>query len=227
MSRVAPTPLPPSSLTRQRVADTLFVVQIGCAILFGVSQTQRMLTSVEGLSLSWFLCWALFLVINLRLSLQAHRNQPSRVTRQTVWAYAVWTTIIAANLAALAWHGGGSWTRIDDVTIGIALAGIVLTLAIGARHGLGWRDPIVRGWLAVFFKGVPQLTLAWNLALVGGAGLAAFGVFAGHVTICTRLGQLVFSIREAGWDRNRVGSLISEVANEGSWIVATLVWLMV
>ena len=42
-----------------------------------------------------------------------------------------------------------------------------------------------------------------------------------------RLGQLVFSIREAGWDRNRMGSLISEVANEGSWIVATVVWLLV
>ncbi|MCC7119951.1 MAG: hypothetical protein IT493_00215 [Gammaproteobacteria bacterium] len=210
-----------------RVADVLFVVQIGCALVFGVSQTWRMCSSVEGLSPSWFLCWALFLVINLRLSIQAHRVQPSRVTRQTVWAYAIWTTIIAANLTVLAWQGAGTWTRVDDVTIGLALAGIVTTLAIGRCHGLGWRDPIVRGWLAVFFKGVPQLTLAWNLALVGGGGLAAFGVFAGHVTICTRLGQLVYSIREAGWDRNRTGSLISEVANEGSWIVATIVWLLV
>lgn len=215
------------SATARRVADLLFAIQIGCAVIFGVSQTHRMLSSVEGLSLSWFLCWALFLVVNLRLSLQAHRNQPSRVTRQTVWAYSVWTTIIAANLGALAWHGAGAWTTIDDVTVGIALAGIVSTLLIGARRGLSWRDPIVRGWLAVFFKGVPQLTLAWNLALVGGAGLAPFGVFAGHVTICTRLGQLLFSIREAGWDRNRTGSLISELANEGSWIVATLVWLSV
>lgn len=213
--------------TRQRVADLLFVVQIGCALVFGVSQTWRMLSSVEGLSLSWFLCWALFLVVNLRLSIQAHRVQPSRVTRQTVWAYSLWTAIITANLAALAWHGGGTWTHIDDITLALAAAGVVATLGIGHRHGLGWRDPIVRGWLAVFFKGVPQLTLAWNLALVGGAGLAPFGVFAGHVTICTRLGQLVFSIREAGWDRNRMGSLISEVANEGSWIVATVVWLLV
>lgn len=213
--------------TRRYVADLLFIVQIGCALVFGVSQTWHMFSSVEGLSPSWFLCWALFLVINLRLSIQAHRTQPSRVTLQTVWAYAIWTTIIAANLVALAWHGAGSWSIVDDITIGIAAAGIVATLAIGRRHGLGWRDPIVRGWLAVFFKGVPQLTLAWNLALVGGAGLAPFGVFAGHVTICTRLGQLVFSIREAGWDRNRVGSLISEVANEASWIVATVVWLLV
>jgi len=216
-----------ANTTRRRVADALFVVQVGCALVFGVSQTWHMFSSVEGLSPSWFLCWALFLVINLRLSIQAHRVQPSRVTKQTVWAYAIWTTIIAANLAALAWHGAGTWTRIDDATIGIAIAGIAGTLAIGRRHGLDWRDPIVRGWLAVFFKGVPQLTLAWNLAQVGADGLAPLGVFAGHVTICTRLGQLVFSIREAGWDRNRIGSLISEVANEGSWIVATAVWLWV
>ena len=105
--------------TRQRVADLLFVVQIGCALVFGVSQTWRMLSSVEGLSLSWFLCWALFLVVNLRLSIQAHRVQPSRVTRQTVWAYSLWTAIITANLAALVWHGGGTWTHIDDITLAL------------------------------------------------------------------------------------------------------------
>lgn len=212
---------------QRRLADLLFVVQIVCALLFGGSQTLHMLSSTEGLSISWFLFWALFLVINLGLSVQAHRTQPSRVTRQTVWAYAIWTTIIAANLTALAWRGTGSWTFIDDLTAAIAVAGIVATLGVGAWRGLGWRDPIVRGWLAVFFKGVPQLTLAWNLAQVGGGGLAPLGVIAGHVTICTRLGQLCFSIREAGWDRNRVGSLISEIANEGSWIVATIVWLLV
>jgi hypothetical protein len=57
--------------------------------------------------------------------------------------------------------------------------------------------------------------------------LAAIGIWAGHVTICMRIGQLVYAIREAGWDRYRRGSLISEVANEASWIVATVVWLLV
>ena len=220
-------PADPGRVRQRRIADLLFVVQLTCALIFGGSQTLHMLESTEGLSISFFLFWALFLVINLGLSVQAHRAQPSRVTRQTVFVYSLWTLIIAANLGALAWHGSGAWNTVDDVTAGIALAGIAGTLGIGARHGLGWRDPIVRGWLAVFFKGVPQLTLAWNLAQVGGGGLAPLGVLAGHVTICTRLGQLVFSIREAGWDRNRLGSLISEIANEGSWIVATVVWLLV
>lgn len=200
---------------------------MSCALVFGGSQTLQMLHSTEGLSNSWFLFWAMFLAVNLGLSIQAHRVQPSRVTLQTVWAYSLWTAIICANLAALAWHGGGTWRPIDNLTAVIVALGTCGTLGIGYRHGLSWRDPVVRGWLAVFFKGVPQLTLAWNLLLVGSAGLAGFAVLAGHVTICTRLGQLCYAIREAGWDRNRLGSLISEIANEASWLVATLVWLQV
>ena len=42
-----------------------------------------------------------------------------------------------------------------------------------------------------------------------------------------RLVQVWLSIREAGWDRNRLGIAIGEAANEASWIVATLVWVMV
>lgn len=213
--------------SRRFTADLLFGVQLACALLFGLSQMYRMWSSVQGVSASWFLCWALFLAINLRLAYQAHRAQPSRITSQTLWTYAVWSVLITANLVTLLWRGRGTWTEIDDVTVGIALVGIGATLALGRRRGRGWRDPIVRGWFAVFCKGVPQLTLAWNLARVGGAGLAPVGVVAGHVTICTRLAQLVFALGEADWDRHRRGSLISEIANEGTWIVVTIVWLAV
>jgi hypothetical protein len=37
----------------------------------------------------------------------------------------------------------------------------------------------------------------------------------------------LMSLREAAWDRNRRGSAISEIANEGTWIVATIAWIMV
>ena len=103
--------------------------------------------------------------------------------------------------------------------------GAVLTLAVGSRQRLGIADPMVKGWLAVFFKAIPQLALAYKIYLRGGAGLAAAAVITGHITILARLGQLWFSIQEAGWDRNRRGSALSELANEGSWIIATLVWL--
>jgi hypothetical protein len=70
------------------------------------------------------------------------------------------------------------------------------------------------------------LALAYKIFMQGGAGLATAAVITGHITILSRLGLLWFSIQEAGWDRNRRGSALSEVANEISWLVATLVWLV-
>jgi hypothetical protein len=208
-------------------ADALFVVQLGCAIAFGGGQALNMLHTTAGVSISWLVFWGVFLLINMRLSFQAHQAAPSRVTAQTVAIYITWTSLLAVNLCVLVWRATGRWNDIDTLTSVLALAGVTGTLVIGARHQLGWRDPIVRGWLAVFFKAVPQLTLALNMVMEGSDGISAFGVWAGHVTICTRIGQLIYGIREAGWDRYRRGSLISELANEASWFVATIVWLLV
>lgn len=209
------------------LADSLFVLQLGCALLFGASQITHMFAITEGVSLTWFAFWEIFLVINLMLSVNAHRNQPSRVTFQTIVVYAFWTVIAAFCLGLLLWQGTAVWNSRDTLTTAVTGVGIAMVAGYGRRQRLTLADPMVRGYLAVLFKGVPQLTLAYNIALVGGDGIAPLGVIAGHVTICTRLGQLWFSIREAGWDRNRIGSLVSEVANEGSWIVATVAWLLV
>ncbi len=227
MSASFPVVLSPATRRTRLVTDGLFVLQFACAVAFGGGQTLKMLESTAGVSISWLTFWAVFLLINLRLSWQAHQAAPSRITAQTVAIYITWTSLLSVTLAVLVWRADGHWSNIDTLTSVLAVLGVATTLGIGARHDLGWRDPIVRGWLAVFFKAVPQLTLAWNMALHGGAGLAAVSVWAGHVTICTRIGQLLYGIREAGWDRFRRGSLISELANEGSWIVATVVWVLV
>lgn len=185
-----------------------------------------MLTTTEGVSFTWLAFWAVFLVINLSLAWRAHRALPSRVTRQTLAVYWTWSVLIALNLFVFIVRGKLLWTGIDTVTSAIALAGIMVTLAAGARHGLGIGDGLVRGWLAVFFKAVPQLALAWSVLVHGGGGVSAVVIIGGHLTICTRLGQILLALREAGWDRNRRGAAISEFANEGSWIVATVAWLI-
>ncbi len=208
-------------------ADALFVVQVGCALLFGVAQIVHMLGTTQGVSLTWFVFWGIFLAINLRLAIKAHGIQPSRVTLQTVISYATWATVLAGALAVLLWRSLGAWHAVDTINVLVSGLGIIATLAVGKRHGLNITDPMVRGWLAVFFKATPQLTLAWHMTQVGGGGISAFAVLAGHITINIRLGQLYFSMREAGWDRNRIGSLVSEIANELSWVVATIVWLLV
>lgn len=215
------------ALSKRWIADLLFAVQVTCALLFGVTQIARMLTTTEGVSLTWFLFWAIFLGLNLLLAVKAHQVQPSRVTAQTVATYATWASVLGGALVVLLWRSLGEWHPVDTLNVIVSGAGIVSTLAVGRRHGLGLTDPMLRGWLAVFFKATPQLTLAWHLTQVGGAGLAPIAVLAGHVTINLRLGQLYFSIREAGRDRNRIASAVSELANELSWVVATIVWWLV
>ena len=56
--------------------------------------------------------------------------------------------------------------------------------------------------------------------------MAGAMLLAGHIGIITRLGLLWFAIREAGWDRNRQGAAWSELANEGTWLLVTLAWLV-
>jgi hypothetical protein len=214
--------------TRARlIADSLFAIQVACALIFGITQIQQMRHTTQGVSLTWFVFWAVFLGLNLVLAVKAHQVQPSRVTRQTVITYATWSAVLALALIVLVWRSVGAWHTVDTINVIVSGVGIAATYAIGRAHGLGFKDPMVRGWFAVFFKATPQLTLAWHLTQVGGAGLAPFAVFSGHVTICLRIGQLYYSIREAGWDRNRIGSAISEIANELSWLVATVVWLVI
>ena len=206
--------------------DTLFVVQIGFTFIWGGSQFLRLLSSQQGVNISWFLSWLAFLLLNLVLAFRAHRNQASRVTLQTILSYAAWTAMVLADLGVMLWRGTHIWDGTDTVTTLLVAAGLTLTLLVAYRLNLGLVDPMVKGYLAVGFKAIPQLALAYKIMMVGGRGLAPLAVVTGHITILTRLGQLWYSIKEAGWDRNRRGSALSELANEGSWLVATAAWLV-
>ena len=208
------------------LGDVLFYLQIFFALSMGTSQAWKMLHSTEGIILTWFAFWGLFLLINLSLSYKAHVLQPSRITKQTVTIYAVWTLLMTANIFVFLWKDTLGWSPVDTITSVLAGIGIAVTLGIGKLRKLPLLDPIIRGWIAVMFKALPQLTLAYNIWLEGGDGLATIAVVVGHITICTRLGQIFLSIREAEWDRNRIGSMISEAANELSMLVLTVVWLI-
>ena len=218
----------PSAAGRARlVADGLFVLQAGCSLLFGVSQFRRMLDSVEGVSVTWMLFWVAFLAVNLGLAIRAHRNFASRISRQVITVYTLWTAVCAANLLLLLCSSGVQWSLVDSVTATLTLGGVVVATAIGRARGLRFGDPMLHAAYAVFCKAVPQLTLAWNIYREGGAGISVVAFTAGHVTIGMRLAQIVVSIREAGLDRHRLGMAIGEAANEASWIVATVVWFAV
>jgi hypothetical protein len=195
------------------------------ALVSGGSEFLRLLTTTQGVNVSWLASWLTFLLINLELTLRAHRLQPSRVTRQTVLTYAAWTLVIAADLAVLLWRGTG-WDSKDTVTALVVGLGLLLTFLYAWRRGLRITDPMVNAGCGMCFIGLPQLILAYKIFTVGGAGLAGAMLLAGHIGITTRLGQLWFAIREAGWDRNRLAAALTELANESTWLLVTAAWLV-
>lgn len=211
---------------RHIVGDVLFALQIFFALSMGFSQAWQMLHSTEGIILTWFAFWGFFLLINLKLSYQAHLVQPSRITRQTLIVYAIWTVIMSLNIAVFLWRDEALWKEVDSLTSWLAAAGIAVLFAVSIFKNLPLSDPILRGYLALIFKAMPQVTLAYSIWLDGGTGLSVVAVIVGHITICTRLGQIFLSVREASWDRNRIGSAISELGNEASMVVLTIAWLL-
>ena len=214
------------SSRKKIVADLLFGVQIVCTLIFGGLQFLRMLTTSQGVSITWFGFWEAFLLLNLLLAHRAHRVKPERVTLQVFLSYSLWTIMVTLDLSVMIVKGNWTWNGRDTATVALAALGIAVTLLIAFLNNLGIADPIVKGYLAVCFKAIPQLIMAHNIFVVGGAGLAATTVVTGHITVLTRLGQLVFTIKAAGWDRNRTGSAISEIANEVTWAIVTIAWLL-
>ncbi|MDD2901587.1 MAG: hypothetical protein PHU44_04065 [Syntrophales bacterium] len=209
---------------KKLTADAFFVLQITLALISGGSQFLRLLDTSQGVNVSWLASWLTFLVINLDLTIRAHRSRPSRVTLQTVLTYSAWTLVIAANLALLLWRGTERWDSKDTVTAMAVGLGVLVTLLYARVRGLGLTDPMVNAGFGMCFIGLPQLTLAYKIFTVGGAGLAGGMLLAGHIGITTRLGQLMFAIREAGWDRNRLAAALSEIANEVTWVLVTVAW---
>lgn len=214
------------SRKKRIIADLLFWVQLICTLIFGISQFIKTLTATEGINVSMFWSWQFFLSLNLALVLKAHRNKPSRVTRQAIISYLVWIMMVTLDLVAMYAKDVGIWNIRDTYAAVLVSLGVVGTLLLGRHRKLTMKDPQIKTALAVFFKVIPQLIWAYNITLVGGGGLAWPAILAGHVTINSRIGQLCFIIREAGWDKNRIGALISEVSNELSWLTVSITWFL-
>ena len=202
--------------------DALFTIQMICMAVFGGGQIWKFFRSGTSASLSWYVLWLLFLAINLVLGTRAHAAKPSRSTWQALFTYRAWTMIVSMMIGVALVNGRFVWTITDSWVTGISLSGVVLSVAIAKYRGVSVWDPLVKGSYGAWLKGVPQL----GLAIHGIDAVAVTTIIAGHVTVLSRLANLVISIREAGWDRNRIGSAISETSNELSWVVATIAWLV-
>ena len=208
------------------LGDIFFVIQIVAAVWFGFAQVGTLLVSVEGASITWMGFWFAFVMMNLGLAIGASRKVTDRVIKQAVANYFTWTLVIGLAFFTLLMQGA-SWNFIDSLTSIITGVGIFGLIVYARTSGLEIFDPIIRGGFALLFKFVPQMTLAVNVWLYGGSGIALYTIWVGHFIISMRIGQIWISARKTSWDRHRIGVVIGELGNEVSWIVVTIVWLLV
>lgn len=206
---------------------SLFWLQILCAFVFAGSQAIRMLGSVEGVRLSFFLCHTSFALILLILGIAAFKGATTtgdrKIKRQGIAIYAMWVVLVAIH-TAIAIANGALWNRKDTTTLVIVLVGSGVVVIVGSFKRLPLSDAYVKAGLAAFFKCVPQVALAFSIVDEGAGGLSGIWILMGHVTILIRLEHLRHSLVQ-GHDRNTVAQFWSEVGNEASWLVATLAWI--
>ena len=119
------------------------------------------------------------------------------------------------------------WNDKDTTTFSTALILTFAVIIVSYFRNLQINDPMVKALFAIAYKSVPQLLIAWKFLAEGASGNPGLSVIMGHVNILLRLGQIYFMVKEAGLDRNRIWLAVSETANELSWVVATIAWLIV
>lgn len=207
--------------------DFFFFFQIGLAIIFGTSQFTHMLnTSTTGLSTSTFLCTAIFIGINLHLSIASHYVKPSKITRQTVIIYVVGVLIYGSLTSLMIIKSNDMWDTGDNITSVIAFTCIVISIIYTKIKDIKLFDPVMKGVYGLILRVIPQIALAIKIFQNGGDGLGVTMVIIFHILTLSRIFQISMSIKEVGWDKNRTGLIIAEIGNELSWTLVTIVWLI-
>lgn len=214
------------SSRKRLIADLLFWIQvIGIAIACG-SQFFRLLETVEGISLSMFLLNEAYFLMSLLLAMATHKAQASRITWQTTFVYVAGPVFIGTLIAAIIINGSYRWGFSDNITILLTVVGIAAIALYGKSQSLSLQDPMLKSFLAMLFRSLPQLFFAWKIYQEGGAGTPGVTILVGNIIVLIRIGQLGLSVKEAGWDRNRKWLLVSEISNEISWATASIIWLI-
>lgn len=206
------------------LADVLFVFQLLCATLFGGSQAVKMLSETQGVSISWIICSEAFFGLNLFLVLLSYRKTPSRVTFQAILCYTVWLIFGLLQICIMIAKSATPWNTVDTFTTTAVFFGTIIVMLLAMRGGQSISHPVVKSAIATLAIAVPQLTMGYNIYLLGGAGVSAITVIVGHISVVTRLGQLLSSFCKSH-DGNCLGALTSETANWLSWIVCTIIWV--
>lgn len=202
----------------------LFYFQLALGIIFGASQIEHMINnSTQGLSLSMFIFSFLFVSINLTLGIGAHRAKASAVTKQILIILIIGVVVYFLFSLILAVKAEVIWDKNDTITTVIVITSSLVNFLYSRYKKLNIFDPIIKGNYSLIFKSIPQLFLAYKISQNGGSGLGIIFIISFHTLTLARIFQIFESILEAGWDRNRIGLAVSEIGNEITWTIVTIV----
>lgn len=205
--------------------DLIFIIQMCLALFLGVSQFIKMLSSTQGVSASMFLFTDIFFSLLFWMAIIAYRKIPGRMGRGTIVVYATSVFVYSVLLIETFIQAPVFWEMSDWFTSGMVLAGIIAVGTVKRLKSWDYSEPYLKTSMAMTFKAIPQLLLAYKIFQVGGEGVSGLWILIFHCFTISRLFPLILLNSESNWDRSRKSMLLSEIANEGSWIIVTLAWL--
>jgi hypothetical protein len=216
-------------VSKQRWADIVFGLQILLLVISCTIQGWHMIfRDIYGLNLATYFGSWISMFLQFTLAIGAHRQLPSRSSRQTVTMYSFWLVFFGSHNVIIVRYllcDPSYWDYRDNVTMALIVSGLLVTWRYGRGAGLALDDPRVNGLMSVCLRMVPNLAIAWKVYFLGGSGYSPYFVTLGHALILSRVFAVAFLRSEAGWDLNRRIVLRVELGNEFVWIVATAVWL--
>lgn len=211
----------------------LFGFQILMAWGFTIPQLIRSSKSTEGMTITWSLFCLVFSLVNIFLAIGAYRQMRTQKASQLVIVYANWIVLWLAMLVVICLKG--TWSTTDSILSVVVVSAVIYVLSTRRKETLTatLTEPITRGIISLIVKSTPQLYIAYCIIHAkSNTGLAGATLLIGHITVCTRIAEILVSAlarKEDGsrnWSRHNVGLFISELGNELTWCVTTLVWFM-
>jgi hypothetical protein len=203
-------------------ATLLFLFQVIMAWVYVVPQVISLNQGkVGGLTLTMWVAFIGYLSVSLSLAVMAWKEKRETIRLFTVIIFAQWIVFTIVMLAF--GFRTVAWSDEDSVVT------IVITLmSVGTIWRLGLKNPMTRGWLAVWSKAVPQLWSAHVMwAAQNSEWLPALSLLATHATSLPRFVQVYLQGRRGGWDTPTKGLMLGESANIISWLIVTIVWFTV
>lgn len=202
----------------------LFWFQVVMAWVLAVPQIVSLLhDKTEGLTLTLYVLYEVYLVVSLLLSIESWRaNKEDKNRWRTIFIMGQW--IFLVGVIFFCGVGRIPWTLADTVVC--CLAGVLSVFSI--IHYGGLKDPFAKGWIAVCCKALPQLWISYHMLAVGGAaGFPLITLIAGYATAIPRWLQIESAGKSGGWDRPTKGLRLGELSNVLTCIVMNVVWVYV